>query len=314
MYSGKILIENSKNNVSEEVAINDLRNSSHPEYGPLFYKDVQQHLNQAIAQNGLSASNSDIYDYVENTKNDLVELASIEHFYHLLGQAKGILKYRLKHGKSSFNRYQNHSYETLEALKKRGLFKIEGKIYWAINGAARLELIHSVNKLCMDIDNPSVLEAGCGSGLNIYLLNKLNSKIDIHGFEYTNARLASSLTNLWDSTFKNNLFLADICDLNMEDNSYDVVYTNHVLEQLGQEKAELALKEIWRVCKKGIVVCEPSIHGANLYEKWRMKTLGYCEDLRVIANSFEDAEILTYKVDDIRYYPNTSYHLIVKKN
>lgn len=313
MYTGRIVIEYNSDYVFEEVEIKDLRNPAHPEYSSSFYEDIQKHIIQAISQNGISNSDASIYDYVQNARNDLIELGFFEHQYHLLGQAKGILKFRLKHGKSTYNRYQKHRYETLDVLKRKGLFKIQNKIYWAVNGTARLELINSVNTLCRDITHPSVLEAGCGSGLNIYLLNKLNRKLNIHGFEYTNARIASALVNLWDSKIKNNLFLADICDLNIDDNSYDVVYTNHVLEQLGQDKAEMALKEIWRVCKKGFVICEPTIHGANNYEKWRMKTLGYCEDLISMVKTFKDAEILAYKEDDIRYYPNTSYTLIVRK-
>lgn len=233
--------------------------------------------------------------------------------YQLAGNAKGILKHKRKHGKSSLSRYENHHYESVRLLRNKGVFKINGGIFKTVKGRARLELINSVNELAEGISNPTVLEAGCGSGLNIYLLSCLNSNLEISGFEYTNARLASGIVNLWHSDIRDNLFLADICQLNLEDNSYDIVYTNHVLEQLGQERAEIALKEVWRVCKHGMVICEPSIHGANLYEQWRMRTLGYCENLVSIAKTFPDAEIIRYKEDDIRYYPNTSHHLVVRK-
>lgn len=313
MHTGKIFINDDEKGLKEEIEIKDLRPSSHPENNPLFFEDIQQHIFRAISENGIRDYNGEIFNYIKNEQGNREKVGFFEHLYLLLGQAKGIIKYRLKYGKSTFNRYENFHYETLDLLKGKGLFKIKNQIYWAVKGSARLELINAVNKLCDGIETPKVLEAGCGSGLNIYLLNCLNDKLDIHGFEYTNARFASCLANLWNSEFKENLFLADICNLDLEDNSFDVVYTNHVLEQLGQEKAETALREIWRVCKKGIVVCEPSIHGANIYEKWRMRTMKYCEDLLSIAKTFPNAEILTYKEDDIRYYPNTSYHLILKK-
>ncbi|WP_017731522.1 class I SAM-dependent methyltransferase [Nafulsella turpanensis] len=198
-------------------------------------------------------------------------------------------------------------------LQKDILLKHNGKVYKGCNGYQRIELIESVNELCRGIEQPKVLEAGCGSGLNIYLLESLNSQIEIHGFEYTNARIASAIVNLFYSPNLHNLFLADVCNLKIPDNSFDVVYSNHVLEQLGQERAEAALKEMWRVCKKGIVVSEPSIHGANRYEKWRMNTLGYCRDLYSVAKKLPHAKVLVYKEDSYRTYPNTSHHLVVEK-
>jgi len=210
-------------------------------------------------------------------------------------------------------RYEKYFYETIDLLTKNNLLKYKGKIYKGCNGYPRVEVIDDVNDLCKNIDNPKVLEVGCGSGLNIYLLHSLNPNIEIHGFEYTNSRIASTIVNLFYTPIIKNLFLADVCDLKMPDNSFDVVYSIHVLEQLGQEKAEIALKEMWRVCKKGIVLSEPSVHGANLYEKWRMKTLGYCKNLYSVAEKLPNSKIIVYKEDTIRTYPNTSYHLIVKK-
>ncbi|KAA3638773.1 MAG: class I SAM-dependent methyltransferase [Bacteroidetes bacterium] len=312
MNIGKVQIKDKK--TIEEIEIKDLRPSSHPESDSSFYDDLQQHIDRAIKQNGIRDYNKGIYNHILKEQKNRKKVGFLEHLLILIGQVKGVIKYRLKHGKSTFNRYENYHYESLDLLKSEGLFKIQNQIFRAIKGSARLELIHSVSELCKDIDLPKVLEAGCGSGLNMYMLGCLSDNMEIHGFEYTNARLASCIVNLWHSRYKNNLFLADICNLNLEDNSYDVVFTNHVFEQLGQKNAEAALKEIWRVCKKGIVVCEPTIHGANIFEKWRMRTLEYCEDLISIAKTFPDAEIITYKEDNIRYYPNTSYHLIVKKS
>lgn len=312
MKIGKVLIENQKKSI-EEVEVKDLRNPIHPEHKDDFDKDIQGHVNRAIHQNGDREYDTEIYDLIKNSRDKVIKVRFFEHLYHLLGQAKGIVKYRMMHGKSSFSRYQNHQYEKLDLLKKRELVKIDKKIFWAKNGTPRLELIHLINKLCEGIEAPTVLEGGCGSGLNIYMLNCLNPSLDVSGFEYTNARLASGIVNLKNSDLKNKLFLADLCALNLPDNSIDIVYTNHVLEQLGQERAETALKEIWRVCKRGMVICEPSIHGANIYERWRMRTLGYCEDLHTTAKELPNAQIEIYKEDNIRYYPNTSHHLVVRK-
>ncbi len=295
------------------IEVKDLRQPSHHEYGDQVFAEIKKHVHTAIAQNGIRTYDKSIYDFINRQVNDLTKIGLAEHAYQLAGQAKGILKHRYKFGTSTFNRYQHHHYETLDLLKRKGIYKIDNEIYWTTSGTARLELIQSVNELCQGIEKPTVLEAGCGSGLNMYLLNCLNENLKISGFEYTNARLASAIVNLFNSPLRPELFLADICDLKLPDNSIDVMYTNHVMEQLGQTHAEIALKEIWRVCRKGIVVCEPSIHGANLYERWRMKTLGYCEDLQKVAKSLPNSKIIRYEEDKIRYYPNTSNHLVVEK-
>lgn len=294
-----------------EIIIKDLRDSTHVEFEN--FKDIEYHINNAIKQNGLRFYNDHIFKDIYKQELVTKPISFINHLYHLAGNAKGVIKFRRKHSKSSYSRYKNHKYETLDLLRKNILLKHKSKIYKGCNGFQRVEVIDSVNNLCKDINNPKVLEAGCGSGVNIYLLNSLNPDIEIHGFEYTNSRIASAIANLFYSPICNNLFLADVCNIRLPDKYFDVVYSNHVLEQLGQDKAETAIKEMWRICRKGIVLSEPSIHGANIYEKWRMKTLGYCKDLYSVAQELPEANVLIYKEDKFRTYPNTSHHLVVEK-
>ena len=291
--------------------VRDLRSTDHPEFEDI--EDIEYHIQEAIRLNGLRDFGRSIFEDIYEKEKTLKPLGVFQHLYHLAGGAKGVIRYRMRYRKSSFRRYQFHHYESLEVLRKEILLKHKGRIYWGKNGYQRIELIRNVNKLCAEIEHPKVLEAGCGSGLNIYLLNRLNQNIEIHGFEYTNARFASCIVNLFHSRLLDNIFLADICDMNLPDASYDVVYSNHVLEQLGQKKAEVALKEMWRVCRKGLVLSEPSVRGANVYEKWRMNVLGYCKDLYPVAECLPDSRILEYKEDDYRTYPNTSHHLVIEK-
>lgn len=295
--------------INFEIA--DLRKKNHPEFED--YNDIEYHINEAIRLNGLRYYGKSVFDAVYKQIKLGKPINVINNLYNLLGGAKGVIKYTIKHKKSSFSRYKKHQYETIDLLRNIMLLKHKGKIYKGCNGYQRIELIESVNKFCNGIDKPKVLEVGCGSGLNIYLLNSLNQNIEIHGFEYTNSRIASCIVNLFYSPLIKNLFLADVCDLKLSGNSFDVVYSNHVLEQLGQENAEIALKEMWRICRKGIVLSEPSVKGANLYEKWRMKSLGYCKNLYTVAEKLPNAKILIYKEDTYRTYPNTSYHLVVEK-
>ena len=187
----------------------------------------------------------------------------------------------LKHVKNSFEVYKNYRFETLDFLLSGTYTKYNNSIYIGKNGYLRMELVRKVSELCEGLNKPKVLEVGCGFGVNLYLLKYLNPSIDLHGFEYTSARLASSILNLFNENNVQNLFLADATKMKLEDNSFDFLYSVHVLEQLGQEHAEVAMNEMWRVCRKGIIMIEPTIIGANIYEKWRLKKMGYCEKLRL---------------------------------
>ncbi len=293
------------------IKIKDIRPSSHPEYQKR--EDLQKHIDSAFSENGLRYYGRTIFDEIINKKLPITPISFINHLYHLIGGVKGIIKYRLKHSTSSLSRYKKFQYETIALLRSNILAKYNNKIYSAPNGYTRLDVVHSVNQMCKGIPSPKVLEAGCGSGINMYLVHNYNPDINLYGFEYTNSRIASAINNLSYTPMINNLFLADICDLKLEDNSFDIIYTNHVLEQLGQVRAEKALSEMWRICKVGIVLSEPSIQNANFYERGRMRTLGYCKDLYSFAKTLPNAEITEYKEDTYRGYPNTSYHIVIKK-
>lgn len=86
-----------------------------------------------------------------------------------------------------------------------------------------------------------------------------------------------------------------------------------ISSKLGQRNSEIAIREMWRICKKGLILCEPSIKGANIYEKWRMKTLGYCENLIPTAKALPNSKILISKEGTYRYYPNTSHLIVIEK-
>jgi len=49
---------------------------------------------------------------------------------------------------------------------------------------------------------------------------------------------------------------ADICDLPFEDNTFDVVFCNHVLEHIEDDKK--AMSELYRVLKPGRNGCFPN--------------------------------------------------------
>lgn len=294
--------------VISEINLNiqDLRKTDHPEYNQK--ELIEDHFWKAYKMNGLRIPDDSIFKRV-NKKPKLKKVGLAQKYYNVYNNMRGVYK----HPRNSFDVYESYIYETLDYLLSGTYIKHNDSVYIGKNGYCRMELIRKVSELCEELSNPKVLEVGCGSGLNLYLLNRLNPNIELHGFEYTSARLASAILNLYTDDMVNNLFLADATDMKLEDNSYDYLYSIHVMEQLGQEGAELAMKEMWRVCRKGIVMIEPSVIGANFYEKWRVKKMGYCEDLVSIAENLPNSNIVISKEATYRSFPNTGYFITCLK-
>jgi ubiquinone/menaquinone biosynthesis C-methylase UbiE len=298
-------------NLKRSFSISDLRQYTHSEFNN--WENMQQCLDQASALLGYSYYPNSFFKYYSTLPNKFNVLNKYEKLFKLLGDFKGIIKFSNKHGKSTYSRYKN-DYESLRVITQTQMLKHEGKIIMGYNAWPRLELLDHINSFCKNSIQTKVLDAGCGSGLNIYMLLKMIPNIIIDGFEYTHSRLASCMVNLVYEDKVGKLFLGDITNIGLPDNSYDVVFTNHVIEQLGQKNAELAVKEVLRVSKRGVVLCEPSIQNSNQYESWRMSRLGYCKNLLSIAKNISNCKVTLYKEDDIRYYPNTSYTLILEKS
>ncbi len=297
-------------NLNKKINIADRRQSSHPEFND--WANFQRCMDKASSILGYCYYPKSFSNYLTTLPEKFTYINPIEKTFKVLGDFKGIIKFVRRHGKSTFSRYSD-DYESLRVLTTSQPLKHNGKIMIGKNAWPRIELIEHISSLCDGIQNPTVLDAGCGTGLNMFLLAKSKPGIKISGFEYTHSRMASCVVNLVYESFYEELFFGDVTKIDLPDNSYDVVYTNHVLEQLGQVNAELALKEVFRVCKKGAVFCEPSIHNATTYEKWRMTKLGYCRDLLAIAKKIPNCVVKEYKEDTIRYYPNTSYTLVLEK-
>lgn len=298
-------------NLERKISITDRRQQSHPEIND--WPNLQKCLDKASSILGFCYYPKSFIDYLTTLPEKYPYINSVEKMFKVLGDCKGIIKFVRRHGKSTYSRYSD-DYESLRVLASSQPLKHNGKIMMGKNAWPRIELMEHISNLCEGIKNPTVLDAGCGAGLNMYLLAKSKPEMKISGFEFTHSRMASCFINLIYESFYEELFLGDITKISIPDNSYDVVFTNHVFEQLGQANAELGLKEVFRICKKGVVLCEPSIHNANAYEKWRMTKLGYCRDLFSIAKKIPNCNVKVYKEDTIRYYPNTSYTLVLEKN
>jgi uncharacterized protein YbaR (Trm112 family) len=120
------------------------------------------------------------------------------------------------------------------------------------------------------------------------------------GFDISWSRLKFGQELLNDFNISNvNLFTANLFEIPLLDNSIDIVYTSHSIEPNGGNE-ENALKELYRITKKYLILLEPSFEFANDEAKARMKKHGYVTEL------YSTAKRLNYKIIEHRLFDYSS--------
>tara|TARA_B110000902_G_scaffold242574_1_gene294042 strand:- start:3224 stop:4000 length:777 start_codon:yes stop_codon:yes gene_type:complete len=118
--------------------------------------------------------------------------------------------------------------------------------------------------------------------------------------EYTTSDLESPIADV----------KADICDLPFKDNSFDVVFCNHVLEHITDDKK--AMQELFRVMKRGgfgVFQIPQDLSRENTFEdnsitdkKERAKIFGQYDHVRIYGKDyFNKLRSIGFKVDEIDY-------------
>ena len=122
---------------------------------------------------------------------------------------------------------------------------IENEKGWLFYGAA----LKGWKELYQNIIGDSVLDLGCASGISLSLIKTFNPLIEATGLEGND-----SGKSMWD--LRNlNVISGDIYNLPFDDNSFDTVYSSHVIEHL--EDPTRAIEESIRVAKKRIIHIVP---------------------------------------------------------
>jgi len=131
-------------------------------------------------------------------------------------------------------------------------------------------------------DCHDVLEFGCGSAVNLLLLQRAfegNGHLKLSGFDYTDARVLTALSTiqLHDLDVQS-LFLGDGRQLPLKDASFDVVFSHYVLEQMaGYEEA--ALDSMLRAARVGVILFESAAVGLTWSQRQYMAHSGYSQRL-----------------------------------
>lgn len=147
----------------------------------------------------------------------------------------------------------------------------------------------------------SIIEIGVGEGTTIKsLLNNLKSvPSKIFGIDISWSRLKYAKYFL--SKFGYNevrLCTSNLFEMPFLDNSIDIVYTSHSLEPNGGNE-ESALKELFRITKKYLILLEPAFELANESARERMRENGY------VTNLVATAKKLNYNIIEHRLFDYT---------
>lgn len=162
----------------------------------------------------------------------------------------------------------------------------------------------------------SIIEVGVGEAttLNTVIRNLENKPSDILGFDISWSRLKFAKELLTDIKLNSvKLFTANLFNIPLLDNSIDVVYTSHSIEPNGGKEEE-ALKELYRITNKYLILLEPSYEYANDEARARMKKNGYITKLHATAKK------LGYQIKEHRLFEycsnplNPTGLIIIEKN
>jgi hypothetical protein len=147
----------------------------------------------------------------------------------------------------------------------------------------------------------TLLEVGCGEATTLAgVVQRLtNTPSHALGLDISWSRCTEGQGWLAEKEVSARLFVADLFDIPLEDESVDVVYTSHSIEPNGGREED-AIRELMRVARRAVVLVEPIYELANENAQSRMRSHGYVRGLK------ETAERLGAKVNDYRLLDHIS--------
>jgi ubiquinone/menaquinone biosynthesis C-methylase UbiE len=127
----------------------------------------------------------------------------------------------------------------------------------------------------------SILEVGSGTGELISYLQYTHPKVKTYGLDFSSVSISNSKINSQKFNIPVSFTEGDINYMQFENEHFDIVFGDQVLAHL--DNLDLALKEIYRVTKKGGIVAFTSANklrpdGWYLYKKLSKTHEGYKQE------------------------------------
>jgi len=165
------------------------------------------------------------------------------------------------------------------------------------------------------IGQNSLLEIGSGEATTLagVLQNLSNKPSHILGLDISWSRCSEGIRWLAEKEAHAKLFVADLFNIPLEDNSIDVVYTSHSLEPNGGREVE-AVRELMRIARSAVVLVEPVFELSSKSVQTRMLAHGYVRGLKKTAEDL-GANVTDYRLLDYASNPlNQSGLIVIKKD
>lgn len=163
--------------------------------------------------------------------------------------------------------------------------------------------------------NGTLLEVGVGEATTLSgVLDELEGRvIKALGFDMSWSRIKVANEWLNEKSRQSELFVGELFNIPLADNSIDVVYSSHSLEPNGGHEEQL-LAECLRVARESVILVEPIYELASKNAQERMRHHGYVRGLRAAAEKL-DCRICDYRLLESVVNPlNPTGVLSISKN
>lgn len=145
---------------------------------------------------------------------------------------------------------------------------------WAESYISKESINHPHRQLLIDRISThypfeSILEIGCASGPNLYLLAKRFPEIKFYGIDISKKAIETG-QRYFKKEKINNVFLeaGKAEELKQfHDKSIDIIFTDATLIYEGPDKIDFIIKEMLRITKKAIILCEQYNDSYSLFYK-----------------------------------------------
>jgi ubiquinone/menaquinone biosynthesis C-methylase UbiE len=135
----------------------------------------------------------------------------------------------------------------------------------------------------LDLDGKVILDAGCGSGYNLKLIQKAWQPKELHAFDYMPEQIELAKKRRLPA----NIFVGDITAIDLPSDKFDMVFVIGVFHHVPEWRK--ALKEVNRVLKPGGVLFTMELHKRFLDLIDRLAGFGHPVDSRFDWSEFIDA-------------------------
>ena len=176
-----------------------------------------------------------------------------------------------------------------------------------------------LSKIIIETNSKKILDVGAGEFTQFYLVKKklINKNYELSkdaGLDLSFKRLHSGKNFLNQNNIKVDYILeADASNIPISDNSFDLIYTCHCLEQVPY-LFQKSVQEMVRVSSKYVVLIEPSYELSSKTTRKRIYSKNYVKISDKVLSKIKNVSNIFRKKLSIREYSNGAEMVIIEKD